>query len=78
MARNISVPKLATGLVLGTVAGVAAGMLVAPKTGKENRHLIKERLGTLQGRLGTIQGRLRKLRSARAARKESHLVDITG
>ena len=71
MARNISVPKLATGLVLGTVAGVAAGMLVAPKTGKENRHLIKERLGT-------IQGRLRKLRSARAARKESHLVDITG
>ena len=37
MERNSSVPWFAIGLLLGAVAGLAAGLLAAPKTGQENR-----------------------------------------
>ena len=32
-----------TGLILGTVVGLAIGFLYAPQTGKETRELLKEK-----------------------------------
>ena len=71
MERNSSVPWFAIGILLGAVAGLAAGLLAAPKTGHENRTLVRERLGALQERLA-------KLRSADGNGRESHSLDITG
>jgi len=36
--------KLLVGLILGAVTGVAAGLLIAPSSGKETRELIKEKV----------------------------------
>lgn len=35
--------KLLVGLILGAITGVAAGLLIAPTSGKETRELIKEK-----------------------------------
>ena len=35
--------KFLTGLIAGAVIGAVAGVLLAPKTGKETRKLLKER-----------------------------------
>lgn len=35
--------KLLAGLILGTIAGIATGLLIAPSSGKETRELIKEK-----------------------------------
>ena len=38
---------IATGIVIGAVAGVVAALLLAPKSGKETRGAIKERLAAI-------------------------------
>ena len=35
--------KLITGLVAGAIVGTAAGLLLAPKSGKENRKMVGEK-----------------------------------
>jgi gas vesicle protein len=42
------------GFILGAVAGVAVGFLYAPKTGKETRELLKEKIGEVRGKAGEI------------------------
>ncbi len=41
--------KLVTGLVAGALVGVAAGILLAPKTGKETRKMVGEKAGKAVG-----------------------------
>ena len=41
--------KLVTGLVAGALVGVAAGILLAPKTGKETRKMVGEKAGKAMG-----------------------------
>jgi gas vesicle protein len=44
--------KVAAGLFAGALAGAVAGMLLAPKPGKETRHIIAGRLDNVCGRAG--------------------------
>jgi gas vesicle protein len=38
-----------TGLIAGAVVGAVAGVLLAPKSGKETRQLLRERAASLKG-----------------------------
>ncbi|MDP6550433.1 MAG: YtxH domain-containing protein [Dehalococcoidia bacterium] len=53
--------KLTTGLIAGAVVGAVAGLLLAPKPGKETRHMFASRAGdyagTLRHRIGKRNGR---------------------
>ena len=49
--------NLLVGLIGGAIAGAAAAMLLSPKTGKENRQIVKE--GISKGKEGIIRGRER-------------------
>jgi gas vesicle protein len=42
--------KFAAGLFAGALAGAVAGMLLAPKPGKETRHIIANRVGDVCGK----------------------------
>jgi gas vesicle protein len=44
--------KLFTGLIAGAALGVAAGLLFAPKPGKESRSLVANRTGNLRSKTG--------------------------
>ena len=43
--------RFATGLILGSFAGAAAGMMFAPKTGRESRDAVRRRSGRYVGTL---------------------------
>ena len=46
-----------TGFIVGAVAGVAIGLLAAPKTGKETREIIRHKTGDYAG---TLRERFRR------------------
>ncbi len=43
--------KLITGLIAGTAVGVTAGLLFAPKPGKESRQIVATRAGELRRKM---------------------------
>ena len=43
--------KLVTGLIAGTAVGVTAGLLFAPKPGKESRHKVATQAGELRRKM---------------------------
>lgn len=43
--------KLTTGLVAGAIVGTVAGLLLAPKSGKENRKMVGEKAGKIRSRI---------------------------
>ena len=43
--------KLFTGLIAGTAVGVTAGLLFAPKPGKETRHIVATHAGELRRKM---------------------------
>lgn len=51
--------KLVVGLSVGIFTGAAAALLVAPKTGKDTRQIIKSRSGSLKRRAGELIARRR-------------------
>ena len=52
--------KLVTGLVAGAIVGTVAGMLLAPKSGKENRKMVAEKAGKFKSQTGSAIGGLKK------------------
>jgi gas vesicle protein len=42
-----------TGLLAGAVVGAIAGLVLAPKSGKDIRELVGERTGTIRDKAGT-------------------------
>ena len=60
--------KLVAGLLVGAAMGAAAGLLLAPKPGKEARHVVASRLGNLRHQAGN---RVRTLRRNRPEERES-------
>ena len=54
--------KLVAGLVVGAAVGAAAGLLLAPKPGKESRHSVVSGLGNLRQKAGTRVRTLRRMR----------------
>ena len=51
--------RLVLGLSVGICTGAAAAMLVAPKTGKDTRQIIKSRSGDFKRRAGNLIARRR-------------------
>ncbi len=51
--------KLVVGLSVGICTGAAAAILVAPRSGKDTRQIIKSRSGALKRRAGELIGRRR-------------------
>jgi len=48
--------KFVTGLIAGAIIGAVAGLLLAPKTGKETRHVIADRARELSQKLRRGRG----------------------
>ena len=60
--------KLVAGLVVGAAVGAAAGLLLAPKPGKEARNVVASRLDNLRHKAGS---RVRTLRRNRSRERDS-------
>ena len=48
---NDNASGLVTGLIIGVVVGAAAGLLLAPKSGKENRQYLVDRYNNIMQRI---------------------------
>ncbi len=56
------------GFIIGAVAGVAVGFLYAPKSGKETRALLKEKVGEVKEKAGEMTEKAREA-AAEAGRR---------
>ncbi len=67
--------KLIAGLVVGAAVGAIAGLLLAPKPGKETRKVVVTRSGALRQKtgeyVGTLRRRMRGRRGAKAVEESS-------
>ena len=54
--------KIIAGLGTGVIVGTAAGLLLAPKTGKETRNMVATRAGGLRHKAAHYFGNLRRER----------------
>ena len=52
--------KLITGLVAGALVGAAAGLLFAPKPGKESRVIVGTKAGEIRSKTGEYFGTIRE------------------
>ena len=52
--------KLVTAVMAGAAAGAIAGLMFAPKTGKETRHIVSTRAGDARQKTGHYVGSLRQ------------------
>ena len=52
--------KLVTAVMAGAAAGAIAGLMFAPKTGKETRHSVSTRAGDARQKTGHYVGSLRQ------------------
>ena len=52
--------KLVTAAMAGAAAGAIAGLMFAPKTGKETRHIVSTRAGEARHRTGHYVDSLRQ------------------
>ena len=52
--------KLVTAVVVGAAAGAIAGLMFAPKTGKETRQIVSTRVGEARHKTGHYVGSLRQ------------------
>ena len=60
MPRERKGGSLIAGLIVGALAGVAAGLLLAPKAGKETQAIVKDKGGRY---IGNLRDRLRRDRT---------------
>ena len=68
------------GFAAGAVLGTAAALLVAPKTGKETRHIVTNGAGQVAGQFGRKAGHYwgslrQKISKAEANGSEQHSAD---
>jgi len=60
---------LLAGLIGGVIAGAAAAMLLAPKTGKENRQIVKESITKGKERIAKGVDKIRNRQETRDEEK---------
>jgi gas vesicle protein len=68
MARNNEGYGSTTWFIFGALVGVAAGMLLAPKSGREIKEMIGDQTRNWRERANYQAGRLRERASAQAGR----------
>jgi len=64
MTRNNKIAPVATGVIAGALAGATAGVLFAPKHGKETRAIIRQKTA---GYVGALRGRFSGSRATAGA-----------
>ena len=75
--------SLVTGIIAGAVVGTLAGLLFAPKSGKETREIVATRAGVIRQKAGGYVGNLReKMRRGRSFEESedtsNNHVDVAG
>jgi len=67
--------KLITGLVAGALVGAVAGILFAPKAGRESRVIVGAKAGDIRNKtgeyIGTVKEKIRKSRSTDSVEEPS-------
>ena len=63
--------KLVTGLIAGTTLGVVAGLLFAPKPGKESRQIVAARADELRDKADGLRGKAVDYVDAMRTRRKS-------
>lgn len=61
------------GFIIGTVTGMAVGFLYAPKSGKETRALLKEKVGDVREKASEMTGKAREIASETGRRVRGKL-----
>lgn len=61
------------GFIIGAVAGVAVGFLYAPKSGKETRALLKEKVGEVREKASEMTEKAREVASEAGRRVRDRL-----
>ena len=78
MTRN----GLLTGLIGGAAVGAVAGLMLAPRPGKETRNMVMTRAGEMRqkagGYMGTLRRRVRRGSGIEAVAEPSYEQDYTG
>ena len=71
MMRN-KTGRFVTGLVVGSLTGAAAGLLFAPRSGRETRDVVRHKTGHY---VGTLRERFGRSRGANGAKEhvDSHV-----
>ncbi len=68
-----------TGLIAGAVVGAVAGLLLAPKSGKETRQIVVKRAGEVRGKAGqfatSVRERMRRGQSGEESSRD-HVSEI--
>jgi len=60
MSDKESGSNFLVGFIIGAIAGVAIGLLYAPKSGKETRALLKEKAGEVKEKASEVTGRVKE------------------
>ena len=63
--------KLVTGLIAGAALGAVAGLLFAPKPGKESRHIVAARADELRNKADGFRGKAVGYVDAMRSRRKS-------
>lgn len=65
--------QFVTGLIAGVVVGAVAGLLLAPKTGKETRQIVVARAGEVRGKAGQYATSVReRMRRGQSGEESAH------
>ena len=71
--------QFVTGLIAGVVVGAVAGLLLAPKTGKESRQIVVARAGEVRGKADqyatSVRERMRRGQSGEESAHD-HVIEI--
>ena len=70
--------KFITGLTVGAFIGAAAGLLLAPKTGRETRQVVGQRATVIRQKAGGYAGKLRSRRTQQVEVTETSANDHVG
>jgi gas vesicle protein len=71
--------KLLYGLGTGVIIGTAAGLLLAPKTGKETRKIVADRAGSIRRQAGeTLRQAMKRRNSHLAEASPDYPTEVSG
>ena len=71
--------KVLLGLGTGVIIGTAAGLLLAPKTGKETRKIVADRAGSFRRQAtGTLQQAMKRRNSHRVEASPDFHAEVSG